>query len=272
MRNLRIQRIVLIVANVLGVLFLAVSLIAGFHTFSLGAPSLVGWSPDTAASVMAGTGTVAAILFAIGQFAALEMTRRSQACLDAARDGIRRAHDVIIADEPTRNIAWVNAARLVRRSLTLSNQIATPDHRETWKLFREEWRIRFLKFIDADLRYYFGVGELVPVEVLNIDQARIDQLATVTHRRRELNIAGLTAEHADTLMIVPRALKTIYDFVREFDGNDDPLDDAPDFDEVDDGQLMRRDHFGLLAYTRLLDRYTFHGGRAVRIQPEEGAD
>jgi hypothetical protein len=131
MNQLVRQRSVLRFWIILGGLFLVIAVIAGFHTFSFGWPALVPWRPDTAASVMAGAGTVSAILFGLAQFGDQQIVQRSKHCLDAAMRGVERAHEVLGQDHEERNLVWVNAARLIQRSLRLATNLSEPDHIET---------------------------------------------------------------------------------------------------------------------------------------------
>lgn len=253
--------------NGLGGTFLTVAVVAGFHTFSWGLPSLIAWQPDVAGNVMAGTGTVAAIFFGVAQWSATQFHQQSKHTLDTASEGIRRAYAVLEADLPTRNIAWVNAARLVKRSLAVADSITQQEHIDAWKLFRDEWRIRLMKFLDADLSYYFGVEPWKQSELLNVTPALIEDLAKRSETQRVLEIEGLHSTQNDLKMVTGRALKTIYDFVTDYDPADEPLDGVEDFDEEARDNLLSRNHYGALAYTILRDKYTFVGGKAYKNEP-----
>ena len=127
-------------SNMLGGVFLSVAVVALFHTVSFGWPPLINWRPDVAASVMSGAGTIGLIFFGFGTWFGGRVTQRSKNYLDFATEGIRRAYSVLESDQPTRNIAWVNAARLIRRAEKVASNIVEADHEDAWKLFREESR------------------------------------------------------------------------------------------------------------------------------------
>lgn len=252
-----------------GSVFLLIAVAAGCHTFSWNIPSLMNWSPEVAANMMAGSGAVAAIFFGLSQWMANQATARSKQNLDAACEGIRRAYDVLTGDKPERSFAWVNAARLILRSLDLADRLTEEDHTRAWKLFREEWRIRFVSFLSADLPYYFGVGEWTPATKINVTPQLISSLAKQSWAERELEIEGLHASISDTRMLSERALRAIFNLVTMYDPNDEPLDKIEDFDKATKDALLRRDHYGAYAYLELTERFTFIGGEALR---NEGID
>ncbi|MEZ6028349.1 MAG: hypothetical protein R3C46_01240 [Hyphomonadaceae bacterium] len=268
MSQLRRQRAILRVWIGLALGFLLLAGAAGAHTFSWGLPSLVGWKPDTAAAMMAGSATVAAILFGLAQFGDRQVTQRSQYCLEAATQGIRSAYEVLQQDHEDRNLVWVNAARLVLRSLKLASNLSEPDHIEAWKLFREEWRIRFLRFLDADLPYYFGVQSYSPFTNVEVTKEVVEDLHKRSMQTRTLTIEGLDASIDDSKMVTARALRAIYDFVLAYDRNDEPLDDVSDWSDTDMHELLNRDHYGLRAYLEVKRSHHYLGGRSMTIKAE----
>ncbi len=261
-----------VLSNVFGGLFLFVAVVGLFHTASFGWPSLIGWKPDVAAGVMSGAGTVAVIFFGFGTWFGSRVSQRSKSYLDLAIDGIRRAYDVLELDQPSRNIAWVNAARLIRRAEKVAGNIVEADHADAWKLFREEWRIRLGKFLNADLGYYFGVDALKPAPTeIHVTEKLIQDLAKRSFKPTTLSIDGLESFDDENSMIgARRALKVIVDFVRLYDTTDEALDGVTAITDDDREKLLWSGHRGFRAYLDTLESYSFVEGKATKRKQSAG--
>lgn len=249
----------------LGFVFVVGAVIALAHIFSLGFPTLVGWPPNVAAAVAAGFGTTAAVSFGIFQHFYSEETNRSERNLEAARRGIQQAWEVLSNDSPTRNMAWVNAARLVLRSQKLALQITRNEHRSEWNLFVEEWKIRFLPFLTASHEYYFGYGsfeEFSPsLELSNLDIAKI---AEAVDQVTSLSIGGYSSTLYSDTQVRERAIKVIIDFTSIYDPADDPIQDHDELSEGDLWNISSRHLNGLFVFAKIRREYRFEDGTAIR--------
>ena len=240
------------------------ALVAMFHTVDFGIPSLLSWDRNIASRMLGGTATSAVVFFGLAQWLIAQMEQRSRHCLEAAMEGVKCAYNMISGDEPSRNIAWVNGARLILRSQILASRVSEQDHKETWRLFKEEWRIRFLKFIDANVEYYFGIGKMESGDHTTLDEEKIQKLATQSVKKKSLNIETIHSDLTGSTRITLRSLKVIFDFVKEYNLEDDPLSKSPKIEEHDLEDVLGRDHYGLSAYLDTMDRYVFIGDSVKR--------
>lgn len=244
----------------LGVLFATCATVALAHTISFGVPSLVNWAPSVAATASAGFGTTSAIFFAMYQHFTSQEDAQSERSPNAAIRGVQQAWDVLDKERPNRNTAWVNAARLILRSLKLANELSNSGHQKEWALFVEEWKIRFLPFLSASHEYYFGYGQLRPFEPkTEISASDIQIIAESSYEETSLEIGGYSSSlHADT-MLNQRAIRTVYMFSRIYDQRDDPIQSERPFNDEEIEEVSNRHLIGLFSYLKIRQDYLFFG-------------
>jgi hypothetical protein len=250
---------------VMGAVFTVCAVTALAHTVSLGAPSMIAWTPSVAATSAAGFGTTAAIFFALYQhFTALE-DARSERKLNAARRGIEQAWHVLDREQPTRNMAWVNAARLILRSRNLANELTNQDHKKEWALFVEEWKIRILPFLSASHEYYFGYGDFSPFESdTDISEKDIHSIAESSAQEKSLSIGGYSSTlFADTILN-ERAIRTVYLFTRIYDQNDDPIKKETQFSDQEIEEVSNSHLNGLFSFLKIRRDYYFFGAEVKK--------
>ncbi|MBK8199134.1 MAG: hypothetical protein IPK75_12280 [Acidobacteria bacterium] len=244
----------------LGALLLLSSLVCAAHSISLGLPAIIQIDANSAAGSAGAFAAGSGLFFAINQYYRSELVHRSQRALDAACRGVERAWLVIDSDAPTRNIAWVNAARLLLRAQHLSKSITEEYHEREWRLFTEEWKIKFLPFLSNSHEYYFGLPSSDPVvPATKIEKTDIDSIAERSVVETSLEIDGYSSTLHANSFVSERAIRVIFEFTEIYDHNDDPLNNTRGF--LDDGmtQVENRHLLGLLAYLKIRLRYLFIG-------------
>ena len=244
-----------------GLIFLLAAILAGFHSLDLGWPSLVAWPTMEASSACAGFGTTSAVSLALFQFFRLQRISSSSRRLDAARRGIIQAYEVLQKERPTRQIAWVNAARLVLRSNELARALTEQVHEREWKLFVEEWRVAYLEYLQADYTYFFGTEELKRFpDDLKIERRDLEALASKIADNRTFEIDGYHSSLFADLVLSERSIKVIYEFARLYDQADDPLQSCEPFKEEEIEEVGNYHLNGLFAFLRIRRKYNLDGG------------
>jgi len=250
---------------VLGAVFLLSAIVAGFHSIPLGLPSLVHWDAGVAAAACAGFATTAVIFFTLSQFARVTAEASSARRLSAAQRAIQQAHDIQETESPSRRIAWVNAARLLLRAEQLSNELSVKAHKTEWNLFREEWRIRLLKFFKAPPRYYFGLDALEPhASDLKITEEDIKQIALDMDDVRTFQIGGYSSTVFADTRLSDRSIRAVFRFVANYDPDDDPLQSLEDDQELFRENVEFQNLHGLHAFIKISENYDLSHGRASK--------
>lgn len=207
--------------------------------------------------------------FAVYQFFRVQRISSSERRLDAAQRGVRQAYEVLQNERPTRQIAWVNAARLILRANALADSLTEDVHDREWRLFVEEWRVAFLEFLQADHTYYFGIGpfERFP-DYINISHVDLEDIAERVADERSITIDGYSSSLYSDFILSERAIKVIYEFSRSYDPDDDPILSRQIFSELDIEDVGNSHLNGLIAFLRIRRRYSFSGGE-YRIRDTE---
>jgi len=120
-------------------MFLSAGLLMGI----IGLPS----GPQYAAGAGSAFAAGAAVLFGAWQYGQTDEYTRSKFALDTAMAFVERAHVILDAPPPATRIQWVHAGRVLARAMKMAKALPVATHREAWEQFREEWRIKFYRFL-----------------------------------------------------------------------------------------------------------------------------
>lgn len=249
----------------LGALFLVVAIVSAFHSIDQGLPSWLNWDTGDAATASAGFATVAAIFLGLYQFQHQGLSDLSKFALEMATAGVQRAHTVLREDKPTRNIAWVNAARLLSRSQDTATGITEQDHVHAWELFHEEWRIRFHEFLRCGPRYYFGLDTCDAYQKdIVIDDEAVRQMLVDSARVTKVEIDGFSSTGFSDTILVERAIRVIYEFAKAPANWTNHLAGRSAFtsDQVEDLNMQGMN--GLLAFIKIRRKYDLVDGTVVK--------
>lgn len=257
-----------------GFVFLAASIVAALHSLPPVLPSALHWNVGDAATACAGFATVSAVFFALHQFAVRWQGDASKFALDMAMQGVRQAYEVISAQNPPTNVSWVNGARLLLRAETVARNIAEPDHKDAWDLFKEEWRIKFAAIISSPAEYFFGLAPDSQADPLDIDYSdeRLEDMMLRASLQSTIKMTNRSGMGSDHTMLSLRALKVVYDFAKfppEYQ-NSDFLNTVGDFTQEDIDQLDILSRWGLFAYLRARRIFTASFGKVHRLSNGDG--
>lgn len=252
-----------------GGIFLFAAIVAAVHSVALGVPSLLNWTVGEAATACAGFGTVAAISFALYQFSRERLIERSKFALDMAMAGVERSYAVLTAVEPPTNIAWVAGARVLLRAQTLATNITEVEHHAAWRLFEEEWRIKFHHLTTKPAEYYFGLpSPSATHEKLDYQDAHLKTMMLASGYEPSITMTNRQGSASFDRMLNPRPLKVIFDFAqfpenyRETDG----LQTIGKFSRSDRDRMDIGNLWGLFAYLYARDKWTI-GFRKLHDRP-----
>jgi hypothetical protein len=249
----------------IGLAFVALTMIAVAHSVAFGLPSLINWQTDDAIATTATFGTVAAIFIGLFQFRHQDEIQRSQFALDVAKEGVARAYQVLGSDQPTRRIAWVNAARILLRSTEAARNIKEPDHAASWELHKEEWRIKFVPFLRCSPQYYFGLGTFDQYgESIKLDDGEIKRLLEGTNVVTEFEVANYSSTSLSDKMLQERVIRVIFEFAAFPDSWIDPLKETDRFADAEIQRLDNQDLNGLLGYVKVRRGFRLVDGKVTK--------